>query len=229
VDTRHHSRLTERYEALRDGRATLEQAAVRKRRQLLSATNDSASSLPEPVSTGMLLSNCTDHKAGSSSSNQHMHQHHNQPGYQDVFNSQDSAGKIQADGRHAYDTDELLDDSDDDLTSGSQSQQQEGHLQDHLPGQQHLSTQPAEKAQVLQEVQQRQRRKGRRRLQQQQLQGSQPGSQVQGNAGVGGASDLDQQLSKLLAHREAGFPHKDDAFHTIIQWLYARLPDTRGR
>jgi hypothetical protein len=23
------------------------------------------------------------------------------------------------------------------------------------------------------------------------------------------------------------FPHEDDAFHTIMQWLYSRIPDTR--
>ncbi|GIL54494.1 hypothetical protein Vafri_10025 [Volvox africanus] len=29
-------------------------------------------------------------------------------------------------------------------------------------------------------------------------------------------------------HPVTSFPYKDDAFHTIIQWLYQRIPHTRG-
>lgn len=30
------------------------------------------------------------------------------------------------------------------------------------------------------------------------------------------------------SHQPRAFPHQDDAFATLMQWLYARLPHTRG-
>lgn len=46
--------------------------------------------------------------------------------------------------------------------------------------------------------------------------------------GAEGAVKKQRRKMRLEEKLARGFPHDDDAFHTLIQWLFSRQPHTRG-
>lgn len=43
--------------------------------------------------------------------------------------------------------------------------------------------------------------------------------------GQRGSAAVERTIAQL--QQRAVFPWQDDAFHTVLQWLYSRIPDTR--